>query len=62
MNTMYMEQDGIGLPDPKYYTDNPQAVAGYQEVAAAMLTLAGVATGNGADEAKVRQPTRAFVF
>lgn len=53
MNTLYVEQDGIGLPDPKYYTDNPQAIAAYKELVASFLTNAGVVTGNGANEAKV---------
>jgi predicted metalloendopeptidase len=55
---MYIEQDGLGLPDPKYYTENAQAVAGYKEVIASMLTLSGTVTGDGAREAEVCDPYR----
>lgn len=53
MNTLYVEQSGLGLPDPKYYTEKPAVVDVYTELLASLLSLAELVKGDAMPEAKV---------
>lgn len=45
MNVMYIEQNGLGLPDPKYYLERPDAVKAYSDLLASLLSLGAVTRG-----------------